>query len=272
MNDNKLKLTLGGSKWNQSKKMFTLHKETTKRLVMKNADNEFPYKYRYWRPAVAADNVVFRFDGKNLLVLLIKRKNEPFKGQWAFPGGFMEQGETLDQTALRELKEETDIEPVYTNELCVCSDPNRDPRGQTVSAIFYSFVKKDVVSVAADDAVELDWFDIYELPDLAFDHTEVMQKAISTMRHKIKFDPSFFHLLDDHFTLSELCRLWSCVFNRKFDRRNFQKHWTTFSLLTSIITPVAEHNNVKKTARSPKYYQYNHDAYLQFLKKNSFKF
>lgn len=230
---------------------------------------EYRFKYKYWRPAVSADNVVFRFDGRRVLVLLVRRGNEPFRGCWALPGGFMEEGEDLRQTALRELREETGVVPAYTHELCVCSAPNRDPRGQVVSAIYYSFAR-DPECRADDDAEDVRWFDIYELPELAFDHAEIMEKAIATIRLKIKFDPAFFHLLDELFTLPDLCRLWSAVFNRNFDRRNFQKHWTTFSLLTNIISPVDVEK--KKSKRSPNFYKYNEDAYKKFTKKHRFHF
>lgn len=232
-------------------------------------EEENPYRYKYWRPAVSADNVVFRFDGKRVLLLLIKRKNEPFKDCWALPGGFMEEGENLQQTALRELLEEAGVKPLYTHELCVCSDPNRDPRGQVVSAIFYSFVRSSECA-ASDDAADVRWFDLYELPDLAFDHAEIIEKALATMRLKIKFDPSFFFLLDELFTLPDLCRLWSAVFNRNFDRRNFQKHWTTFSLLTNIISPVEKAET--KGKRTQRFYKYNEEAYKKFTKKHRFHF
>lgn len=238
---------------------------------MKGNDSEKSYCYRYWRPAVAADNAVFRFDGKNLQILLVRRKNDPYKGKWAFPGGFMEEGETLQQAALRELKEETGVVPEFTRELCSQSDPHRDPREQVISVVFYSFVR-DQTATANDDAAEVRWFNIYELPELAFDHAEIFQKAIDMIRLTIRFDPAFFCLLDSEFTLPDLCRLWSSAFNKKFDRRNFQKHWTTFSLLTNIIEPVDSPSNTKTSPRAPKFYKFNRESYIKFRKKNRFHF
>ena len=86
------------------------------------------YTYDYWRPAVTADIVVFSFDGTNLNVLLIKRGNEPYKGQWAFPGGFLDEDETLEEAARRELKEETGLTPKHFYEVGSFSDLDRDPR------------------------------------------------------------------------------------------------------------------------------------------------
>lgn len=227
---------------------------------------EKKYQYEYWRPAVAADNVVYRFDGKGLQVLLVKRGNDPYKGMWALPGGFMQEDETLKEAALRELKEETGIVPRYTEELCSCSGVNRDPRDRVISVVYYSFVH-DCEAQAGDDAAEAEWFNIYELPELAFDHAEVMQKAVETLRSSIKLSPYFFYLLDEEFTLPELGRLWSSIYNCKIDRRNFQKHWVAIGLVTNII----ELTRLPKSPRAPKYYHFNEDAYLKFKNKHFFK-
>lgn len=232
--------------------------------MMDNTTKKF--QYDYWRPAVAADNVVFRFDGKELQVLLVQRGNEPYKGKWALPGGFLEEDETLRETALRELKEETGIVPRYTEELCTCSGVNRDPRTRVISAVFYSFVH-GVEGVAGDDAADVQWFNIYELPELAFDHADVMKKAIEHLRVSMKYSPYFFYLLDEVFTLPDLGRLWSCAYNKKIDRRNFQKHWIAIGIVTNILVPAKNSNS----PRAPKYYRFNEDAYLKFQKKHLFK-
>lgn len=224
------------------------------------------YQYDYWRPAVAADNVVYRFDGKTLQVLLVKRGNDPYKGLWALPGGFLEENETLKEAALRELKEETGIVPRYTEELCSCSGVNRDPRGRVISVVYYSYVH-NVEGEAGDDAADIQWFNIYELPELAFDHAQVLQKAVEQLRTTIKLSPYFFYLLDDEFTLPDLGRLWSCVYNRKIDRRNFQKHWIAIGLVTNIL----ELTRLPKSSRAPKYYRFNEEAYLKFQKTHAFK-
>ena len=224
------------------------------------------YQYDYWRPAVAADNVVYRFDGKNLQVLLVQRGNDPYKGMWALPGGFLNEDETLKEAALRELKEETGIVPRYTEELCSCSGVNRDPRGRVISVVYYSFVH-DVEAHAGDDAAETQWFNIYELPNMAFDHEEVMKTAIEKLRTSIKLSPYFFYLLDDEFTLPDLGRLWSSIYNCKIDRRNFQKHWVAIGLVTNIL----ELTRLPKSPRAPKYYRFNEEAYLKIRKKHFFK-
>src|SRR4051812_28558211 len=131
------------------------------------------YTYKYPRPAVTVDSVVFGLDleAEDLKVLLIKRKGEPFAGQWAFPGGFVEMDETLEASAKRELKEETGISHLYLEQLYTFGDPGRDPRERTVSVAYYALVKmSDHVPKAADDAKAVAWHSAARPPKLAFDH------------------------------------------------------------------------------------------------------
>lgn len=137
------------------------------------------YCYEYPRPAVTSDCVLFSRDGSGLRVLLIQRKIDPFKGKWAFPGGFMQMDETAGQCALRELEEETGIRDVSLQQLNTFSGIDRDPRGRTVSVVFYGFIDSSAHDMAAgDDAAGADWFSIDNIPPLAFDHDEILKMAL----------------------------------------------------------------------------------------------
>ena len=135
------------------------------------------YSYDYPRPALTVDAVVVTRD-VHPRVLLIQRKHDPFAGTWALPGGFVEQSEALADAARRELLEETgvvveDLEPLYT-----AGDPNRDPRGWTVSVVFLARVNaKKLKPRAADDAKAVKWFRLDDLPELAFDHAMILDRA-----------------------------------------------------------------------------------------------
>ena len=220
------------------------------------------YCYDYWRPAVTADNVVFCFDGNHLNVLLIKRGREPYKDHWAFPGGFLEEDETLEEAARRELKEETGLEPLYMEEVGVFSNVARDPRGRVISAGFYSIVSPadKERAVAGDDAAQARWFPVGELPAMAFDHAEIFQKAIIHLRIGFHLIPVAFLLLGDIFTIPETQRLYTDVFNRHFDRRNFQKRF----LKLGLVDPVEDSEMSKHL---PKRYRFNEEAYYQLRKK-----
>lgn len=227
-------------------------------------DKNNKYTYEYWRPAVTVDNVVFSFDGMHLNTLLIRRKNEPFRDFWAFSGGFLDEFETLEDAARRELKEETGLTPKYFSEVGSFSGLDRDPRGRTISIAFASVVRPTQVEVHADDdAAEVKWFPVIELPQLAFDHEQIYRKALWKLRIGFLNAPIAFVLLNDIFTLPEMQRLYSDVYCRTFDRRNFQKKF----LSAGILTPVAQEKDEKKNAHSPILYRFNEGAYLQFREK-----
>ena len=143
------------------------------------------YTYDYPRPAVTTDCVVFGLDGHELKVLLIERGNEPYKGFWAFPGGFLNMDETAEQGALRELKEETGLDLRYIKQVGAFSDVNRDPRGRVITIAFYALTKKTKVQ-GGDDAAKAQWFALNEVPPLAFDHEQMLQKALHMIKEDLK--------------------------------------------------------------------------------------
>jgi len=136
--------------------------------------------YKYARPAVTVDMLVFRFENP-IQILLIKRKNEPFKNTWAFPGGFVDENEPLEKAAKRELSEETGLKNVDLKQLKTFGDPGRDPRGHTVSIAFWGLLKENEMLKAGDDASETAWFKINNLPSLAFDHQEMLEFALKNI-------------------------------------------------------------------------------------------
>lgn len=127
---------------------------------------------------VTVDAVIFRKAGNGHEILFIQRKNEPFRGQWAIPGGFVDEGEDLPDAARRELREETGLEAGEVEQLGAFGKPGRDPRQHTVSVAYVGFVDEDAVAVAADDAAEAKWFSVKTLPELAFDHKEIVTLAL----------------------------------------------------------------------------------------------
>ncbi|MBR6439552.1 MAG: NUDIX hydrolase [Bacteroidales bacterium] len=134
------------------------------------------YIYEYPRPAVTADCVVITKE-KEPKVLLIQRGNEPFKGQWAFPGGFMNMDETTEQCAIRELEEETGLKVTKIKQIGAYSKVDRDPRGRTVTVAYLVVIDKAEAVKGGDDAAKAQWFPISNLPKLAFDHEEIIKDA-----------------------------------------------------------------------------------------------
>ncbi len=137
------------------------------------------YCYEYPRPMVTVDAVVFCKDVEDK-ILLIERKNEPFAGKWALPGGFLDMDEEISDAAYRELEEETGIVDVPLTEFKTYGSLGRDPRGRTISVVFIGDVKSCVAVQAGDDAARAKWFSMNQLPGLAFDHDIIIREAYSS--------------------------------------------------------------------------------------------
>lgn len=136
------------------------------------------YTYKYPRPAVTTDCVVFTKE-EEPKVLLIQRGNEPYKGYWAFPGGFMNMEETAEECAVRELKEETGLTVKQIQQIGAYSKVDRDPRGRTISIAYLAIVDAPAAVSGMDDAAKAAWFPLTSLPNLAFDHKDIMADAIA---------------------------------------------------------------------------------------------
>lgn len=225
------------------------------------------YTYEYPRPALAVDCVVFGLDESDLKVLLIQRQLEPFIHCWALPGGFVRMEESADEAALRELEEETGIDKVYLEQLYTFSDINRDPRGRVVTVAYYALAKlSDHRIRAATDAENVAWFDIDDLPQLAFDHSEILDMARERLSNKVRYAPVGFELLPPKFTLSQIQRLYEIILTKKLDKRNFRKKILAMGLL--IDTDERETGVAHRAARL---YRFDKRKYRK-LTKQGFNF
>lgn len=156
---------------------------------MAESKKEKNYCYKYPRPAVTTDIVVLASHKCTIKVLLVKRGNEPFKGKWALPGGFLNEDETAEECALRELKEETglDLKPNQIHQVHTFTSLDRDPRGRTISICFCAFVDYEKVA-GGDDAAEAQWVSLLEMPNLAFDHEAMCHTSLNFMCTMMKAD------------------------------------------------------------------------------------
>lgn len=147
------------------------------------------YVYDWPRPMVTADAAVFAFGDGKARLLLIQRKHEPYAGHWALPGGFVEIDEDLPEAVARELAEETGLRDIPLEQLRTFGRPGRDPRGRTITVVYFGIADKDHQQVqAADDAAQVEWFDIDHLPPMAFDHDEIARWAIEHLKRSVMFD------------------------------------------------------------------------------------
>lgn len=166
------------------------------------------FSYDYPRPGLTSDVVLFRFVNDTFEILLIERGDYPFIGSWALPGGFVDEGETAEVAANRELLEETGIRNVKLQQVYTTTTPNRDPRGWTVSVIFTGFVSEHIIAVAGDDARNTAWFPIKKIPEMAFDHKEAVQNAIEKLRENALFKLFGYEVLTTSFHPDKLTKIY----------------------------------------------------------------
>ncbi|MEN8168190.1 MAG: NUDIX domain-containing protein [Pseudomonadota bacterium] len=182
------------------------------------------YCYPYPHPAVTTDVVLFTIQEQQLRILLIQRAAAPFSEMWALPGGFLEIDEDLETCAARELEEETGITGLYLEQLYTFGTPERDPRERVISVTYYALVQANRVNPrAASDARQADWFPIGSLPDLAFDHADIIELARRRLVAKLDYSSIAFQFMPETFTLSELQSVYEILLNRRLDKRNFRK-------------------------------------------------
>jgi 8-oxo-dGTP diphosphatase len=147
------------------------------------------YVYDWPRPMVTADAAVFTFLDGQAKLLLIQRQRAPYEGHWALPGGFVEIDEDLPEAAARELAEETGLRDIPLEQLRTFGRPGRDPRGRTITVVYFGIADEEHRQVkAADDAAQVQWFDLDHLPPMAFDHEEIARCAIEHFKRSVKSD------------------------------------------------------------------------------------
>lgn len=186
----------------------------------------------YKRPSVTVDVLVFTIDKNILKVLLVKRGIEPFKGQWAIPGGFIKINESLEDAAKRELLQETGIRDIYMEQLYSFGDPKRDPRERVVTIAYMALIPNENLKLrATTDASDVAWFSIKSLPDLAFDHNKILKYALERLKSKIEYSNIVNGLLTEKFRLSELQKVYEVILGKKLDKRNFRKRMLSLGLL-----------------------------------------
>lgn len=195
------------------------------------------YEYEFPKADVTADVVVFTIHGMMLKVLLGRRRDDPFKGSWAIPGGFLDPGkESIDEAAARELLEETNLgaDRLYLEQLYTFGAPDRDPRGHVVSISYYALVSPELVHTVRpnDDLKELKWWTVPDVIGetgrvlLAFDHDEIIRVAVERIRGKIDYEPKIAtHLLPSEFTQAEFRHVHEVVKGMKYDPSNFNKRF-----------------------------------------------
>lgn len=180
---------------------------------------------KYERPSVTVDVVIFTLQNNELHVLLVKRRNWPYEGRWAIPGGFVNMDEPLDQAARRELEEETGVRDVYVEQLYTFGTPKRDPRTRVISVAYMALIRSDQQTLrVSEESTDVSWFPVRRLPGtLAFDHEHILAMAIDRLRSKLEYTTLAFALLPEVFSILELKHIYEQILGEELDKGNFYR-------------------------------------------------
>lgn len=199
---------------------------------------------------VAVDCMIFSVIAGRLHLLLVKREFEPEKGKWSLIGGFVKDNESIDEAAERVLSQLTGIRNVYIRQVGAFGEVNRDPGARVISIAYFALLKSDDIEVNTDTG-KAEWVDIDRMPELGFDHPQMIVKALSLMRERLLTEALVFNLLPEFFTLTQLQNLVESVMGRKLDKRNFRKR--VIDLPGLLPTDLIDKLSSKRGARLYKY-------------------
>jgi len=186
-------------------------------------------------PRVAVDAVLFTITERVLKTLLVKIKRGPFAGRWAFPGGLVQVGESLDTAAHRELYEKTGVQDLYLEQLYTFGDVNRDPTAHTVAVAYFALVPPGELALTQGEKyADIDWFPVQALPELAYDHNAMAGYALQRLQAKLSYTNIVYSLLPREFTLGELQEMYEVILHKQLDRRNFRRKILTLGLLKPL--------------------------------------
>ncbi len=219
------------------------------------------------RLLAAVDCIIFGFDGQKLKILLIQRGFEPEKNNWSLMGGFIQPKESADEAAVRILKKLTGLEGVYLEQLNTFSKPDRDPIERTISIAYFALIDTNRYEKQISDEYHPEWFPLDKMPDLIFDHKEMVRMAKEKLRYKAALHPILFELLPPKFTLPLLQSLFEDVYDTGFDKRNFSRKIMSTGLL--LKQKEKDKENSKKGAfyykLDKKHYKENFHKALRFI-------
>ena len=207
---------------------------------------------------VALDCIIFGFDQETLKLLLIKRDFEPEKGNWSLMGGFLKKSESLDEGAGRILHTLTGLNDIYLEQLYAFGGVDRDPVERTISVAYYALIDINKHDKKLVKEYGARWFPMDDLPDLIFDHSEMVQAAKKRLRYKASHQPVGFELLPEKFTLPELQKLYEAIYNTSLDKRNFRRRMLSMDVLFKT-----DEKQKKYSKKGAYLYKFDQDKYLE---------
>lgn len=217
----------------------------------------------FFKSAFTVDNVIFGFDEGDLKVLLIKRGEEPYAGQWALPGYFVYPNEELDRAAIRVLEELTGISNVYLEQVRTFGKVNRHPFGRVITIAYLSLIKISRYTIQpASIALKAKWHSVSEVKELAFDHMDILRACFNQLKKSVRSRPIGYQLLPMKFTLTQLQHLYEAILETALDKRNFRKKILSMDLLIDL-----REYQEGVAHRPAKLYKFDKEKYESFLEE-----
>src|SRR5665647_17574 len=211
---------------------------------------------------IAVDCIIMGFKDNDLHVLAAKRQFEPMKGSWSLMGGFVNQGESINEAAGRVLDEFTGIDGIFMEQLGAYGEVERDSGERVVSIAYYALVDMDKFDTSLVEKYDARWISISHLPDLIFDHNKMVKDTIDTLQRRAAVKPIGFNLLGDQFTLPSLQSLYEAIYQETIDKRNFRKKILSMDILEKL-----DEKDKSSSKRGAFYYQFNKDKYDQLIQQ-----
>ena len=211
---------------------------------------------------IAVDCIIMGFKDNDLHVLAAKRQFEPMKGSWSLMGGFVNQGESINESAGRVLDEFTGIDGIFMEQLGAYGEVERDSGERVVSIAYYALVDMDKFDTSLVEKYDARWISISHLPDLIFDHNKMVKDTINTLQRRAAVKPIGFNLLGDQFTLPSLQSLYEAIYQETIDKRNFRKKILSMDILEKL-----DEKDKSSSKRGAFYYQFNKDKYDQLIQQ-----
>ncbi|WP_295124504.1 NUDIX domain-containing protein [uncultured Chitinophaga sp.] len=186
------------------------------------------------RHMVAVDCIIFGFENGQLKLLIVKRLPAPYHGAWSLMGGFVHDGESLNDAAARVLQVNTGLDNIYMDQLHCYGDVNRDTGGRVISVAYYALIRISEHLPQLSAEYDAHWLTLQEIPDLIFDHGQMITDALMKLRDKAHFHPIGFELLPEKFSLPQLRNLYEEIYQRPLDKRNFRKKILAMDILEKL--------------------------------------
>ena len=237
-----------------------------------NSEIKSKTKYQLADFKVGVDNVIFSVDsqGNRLLVLLRKRTEEPFINRWSLPGTLVRQGESLQEAAYRTLAEKIQVKNLYLEQLYTFGKPGRDPREQPesfgvryLSVSYFALVRYEEAKIVTKSELDISWYQVKEVPNLAFDHNQILEYGYNRLKSKLEYSPIAFDVLSEEFTLNEVYQLYCTILGENFsDYSNFRSRLLKLRILSDTGVKVS-----RGAGRPASLYRFNSTAFAPLKDK-----